>query len=328
MKTHFFLLQLLCLSFYLSAHAQVMDLSGTWRFAVDRNNEGISAQWYLQTLNDQVQLPGSMITNGKGDPVSLTTPWVGSFNDQTFFKQDRYARYRTPDNFKIPYWLQPDNYYAGVAWYQRDIEIPKSWKKKSIHLFFERCHWESRIWIDGKEVGMQNALSAPQQYDLTNYLTPGKHTLSVRVDNAVRDIDPGENSHSISDHTQGNWNGIAGSMYLEAKGNSYYKQLHVFPQAEKGHLTIKANICNTTSKRQKIDLIFRLKDTETTRSYTIQPGDNKLEINLPMPKDIKVWDEFNPNLYTLTCTLQKGKNNWTTVKSLLAVVHGAFKTVN
>lgn len=61
-----------------------MDLSGTWRFAVDRNNEGISAQWYLQTLNDQVQLPGSMITNGKGDPVSLTTPWVGSFNDQTF----------------------------------------------------------------------------------------------------------------------------------------------------------------------------------------------------------------------------------------------------
>ena len=307
MKTHFFLLQLLCLSFYLSAHAQVMDLSGTWRFAVDRNNEGISAQWYLQTLNDQVQLPGSMITNGKGDPVSLTTPWVGSFNDQTFFKQDRYARYRTPDNFKIPYWLQPDNYYAGVAWYQRDIEIPKSWKKKSIHLFFERCHWESRIWIDGKEVGMQNALSAPQQYDLTNYLTPGKHTLSVRVDNAVRDIDPGENSHSISDHTQGNWNGIAGSMYLEAKGNSYYKQLHVFPQAEKGHLTIKANICNTTSKRQKIDLIFRLKDTETTRSYTIQPGDNKLEINLPMPKDIKVWDEFNPNLYTLTCTLQKGK---------------------
>ena len=224
MKTHFFLLQLLCLSFYLSAHAQVMDLSGTWRFAVDRNNEGISAQWYLQTLNDQVQLPGSMITNGKGDPVNLATPWVGSFNDQTFFKQDRYARYRTPDNFKIPYWLQPDNYYAGVAWYQRDIEIPKSWKKKSIHLFFERCHWESRIWIDGKEVGMQNALSAPQQYDLTNYLTPGKHTLSVRVDNAVRDIDPGENSHSISDHTQGNWNGIAGSMYLEAKGNSYYKQ--------------------------------------------------------------------------------------------------------
>lgn len=307
MKRHNILLQLLCMVFCISTHAQVMDLSGTWRFAIDRDDQGISAQWYLRTLNDNVHLPGSMITNGKGDPVDLNTPWIGSFFDQTFFKQDRYAPYRTRENFKIPYWLQPDNYYSGVAWYQRDIEIPQSWKKKSIHLFFERCHWESRVWIDGKEVGMQNALSAPQQYDLTDYLTPGKHTLSVRIDNAVRDIDPGENSHSISDHTQGNWNGIAGAMYLEAKGSSYYKQLHVSPQVENGSLTVKANVCNTTDKRRKVSLVFNLQGNETTQSFTLQPGDNQLEVTLALPKDVKTWDEFNPNLYTLSCSLQSGK---------------------
>lgn len=307
MKIHHLLLQLLCVTFCISVHAQVMDLSGTWRFAVDRNDQGISDRWYLRTLDDHVQLPGSMITNGKGDSVDLNTPWVGSFNDQTFFKLDRYAPYRTRENFKIPYWLQPDNYYSGVAWYQRDIEIPKSWKKKSIHLFFERCHWESRVWIDGKEVGMQNALSAPQQYDLTDYLTPGKHTLSVRVDNAVHDIDPGENSHSISDHTQGNWNGIVGAMYLEAKGSSYYKQLHVFPQIEKGSLTVKANVCNTTDKRRKVTQTFSLQGKETTQSFTLQPGENQLEVTLALPKDVKTWDEFNPNLYTLFCSLQSGK---------------------
>ena len=307
MKIHHLLLQLLCVTFCISVHAQVMDLSGTWRFAVDRNDQGISDRWYLRSLDDHVQLPGSMITNGKGDPVDLNTPWVGSFNDQTFFKLDRYAPYRTRENFKIPYWLQPDNYYSGVAWYQRDIEIPKSWKKKSIHLFFERCHWESRVWIDGKEVGMQNALSAPQQYDLTDYLTPGKHTLSVRVDNAVHDIDPGENSHSISDHTQGNWNGIVGAMYLKAKGSSYYKQLHVFPQFEKGSLTIKANVCNTTDKRRKVTQTFSLQGKETKQSFTLQPGENQLEVTLALPKDVKTWDEFNPNLYTLFCSLQSGK---------------------
>lgn len=307
MKIHHLLLQLLCVTFCISVHAQVMDLSGTWRFAVDRNDQGISDRWYLRSLDDHVQLPGSMITNGKGDPVDLNTPWVGSFNDQTFFKLDRYAPYRTRENFKIPYWLQPDNYYSGVAWYQRDIEIPKSWKKKSIHLFFERCHWESRVWIDGKEVGMQNALSAPQQYDLTDYLTPGKHTLSVRVDNAVHDIDPGENSHSISDHTQGNWNGIVGAMYLEAKGSSYYKQLHVFPQIEKDSLTIKANVCNTTDKRRKVTQTFSLQGKETKQSFTLQPGENQLEVTLALPKDVKTWDEFNPNLYTLFCSLQSGK---------------------
>ena len=313
MKIHHLLLQLLCVTFCISIHAQVMDLSGTWRFAVDRNDQGISDRWYLRTLDDHVQLPGSMITNGKGDPVDLNTPWVGSFNDQTFFKLDRYAPYRTRENFKIPYWLQPDNYYSGVAWYQRDIEIPKSWKKKSIHLFFERCHWESRVWIDGREVGMQNALSAPQQYDLTDYLTPGKHTLSVRVDNAVHDIDPGENSHSISDHTQGNWNGIVGAMYLEAKGSSYYKQLHVFLQIEKGSLTVKANVCNTTDKRRKVTQTFSLQGKETKQSFTLQPGENQLEVTLALPKDVKTWNEFNPNLYTLSCSLQSGKeelDNW------------------
>lgn len=307
MKTHRLLLQLLCVAFCISVHAQVMDLSGTWRFAVDRNDQGISDRWYLRTLDDHVQLPGSMITNGKGDPVDLNTPWVGSFNDQTFFKQDRYAPYRTRENFKIPYWLQPDNYYSGVAWYQRDIEIPQSWKKKSIHLFFERCHWESRVWIDGREVGMQNALSAPQQYDLTDYLTPGKHTLSVRVDNAVRDIDPGENSHSISDHTQGNWNGIAGAIYLEAKGSSYYKQLHVFPQIENGSLKVKTNVCNTTDKRRKVTLTFSLQGKETKQSFTLQPGENQLEATLALPQNVKTWDEFNPNLYTLFCSLRSGK---------------------
>ena len=99
MKRHNILLQLLCMVFCISTHAQVMDLSGTWRFAIDRDDQGISAQWYLRTLNDNVQLPGSMITNGKGDPVDLNTPWIGSFFDQTFSKQDRYATYRTRENF-------------------------------------------------------------------------------------------------------------------------------------------------------------------------------------------------------------------------------------
>ena len=107
MKIHHLLLQLLCVTFCISVHAQVMDLSGTWRFAVDRNDQGISDQWYLRTLDDHVQLPGSMITNRKGDPVDLNTPWVGSFNDQTFFKLDRYAPTALAKTSKFPTGCNP-----------------------------------------------------------------------------------------------------------------------------------------------------------------------------------------------------------------------------
>lgn len=211
------------------SYAQQIDLSGNWRFAIDREETGIVDQWYMQTLREQVQLPGSMLTNGKGDPVGLQTQWTGSLFDKSFFEQEKYERYRKEDNFKVPFWLQPNKCYTGVAWYQRDIDIPVTWKDKVIRLFFERCHWESRVWIDEVEVGMRNALSAPQEYDLTGFLKPGKHVISIRVDNKVRSIDPGENSHSISDHTQGNWNGIVGAMYLEAKSKIHYSHVAVFP---------------------------------------------------------------------------------------------------
>lgn len=109
-----------------------------------------------------------------------------------FFTEKKFNRYRQSDNFKVPFWLQPEKYYTGVAWYQRDIDIPAGWQEKAIRLFFERCHWESRVWIDSVEVGMRNTLSAPQEYDLTGLLTPGKHVITVRVDNMIREIDPGK----------------------------------------------------------------------------------------------------------------------------------------
>lgn len=69
--------------------------------------------------------------------------------------------------------------------------IPDSWEGKDISLFLERCHWESRLYVDGKEIGMRNALSAPHRYDLTGKLSAGKHVLMLCVDNRVKNIDPG-----------------------------------------------------------------------------------------------------------------------------------------
>lgn len=303
-----FYIALSFLLYTLQHQAQQINLGGIWRFAIDKEEVGISEQWYLHTLQDHIQLPGSMLTNGKGDSVNLQTPWTGSLFDKSFFEQDKFERYRKADNFKVPFWLQPAKYYAGVSWYQRDIEIPETWKNKVIRLFFERCHWESRIWIDGVEVGMQNTLSAPQEYDLTDFLTPGKHVISVRIDNKIRNIDPGENSHSISDHTQGNWNGIVGEMFLKANSRIYYEDIALFPSLKEGKLIVKANIYNTENNKKKIDLLFRIKGNEIQERRVVYPGNNKLELELPLPNEIDYWDEFHPNLYTLNCELRISKH--------------------
>lgn len=303
---HCYLIVVLLLCSLLS-YAQKIDMSGTWRFAIDKEDVGVSEQWHSKTLNDKVVLPGSMLTNGKGDPVNLQTQWTGSLFDKSFFELDKFERYRKEDNFKVPFWLQPDKYYTGVAWYQHDIEIPETWKDQSIYLFFERCHWESRVWVDGVEIGMRNTLSAPQEYNLTEYLKPGRHVVSVRIDNKVRSIDPGENSHSISDHTQGNWNGIAGSMYLEAKSKVYFARMDVYPSLADRKLALKLNVRNRETKKQNVDLIFRLEGTEVVEQCMLQPGDNLIDLTLTLPPNITYWDEFHPNLYTLNYALRSKK---------------------
>ena len=67
--------------------------------------------------------------------------------------------------------------------------------------------------MDGKQIGKCNSLGTPHEYDL-GALPPGKHALTLRIDNRIVDVNPGFLAHSITDHTQGNWNGVVGKIEL------------------------------------------------------------------------------------------------------------------
>ena len=54
-----------------------MDLAGTWQFAMDPGDKGISESWFNRVLADSLKLPGSLTSNGKGDEITLETPWTG-----------------------------------------------------------------------------------------------------------------------------------------------------------------------------------------------------------------------------------------------------------
>jgi hypothetical protein len=282
-----------------------IDISGTWKFAADPYDKGISEKWYNKTLSDRLNLPGSMTSNGKGDDITLKTQWTGGIADSSFFKKPEYAKYREPGNIKIPFWLQPLKYYKGAAWYQKTVTIPKNWDGQFTELFLERCHWESRLWIDDKEVGMQNSLGTPHRYVLGNLLTPGKHRLTICVDNRTKEIDPGINSHSITDHTQGNWNGIVGQMFLEARPVLNIRNIQVYPDIQHKTIAVKVKIQNTTEKETFAKLKLSIEGTSQNESnnFELKKGENELKMTLAMGADVKFWNEFHPNIYTLEASL-------------------------
>ena len=206
-----------------------IDLAGNWFFNVDSLDAGVTERWFAKKLTGHITLPGSMTTNNKGNDITLNTPWTGQIVDSSYFFKPEYAQYRQPGKIKVPFWLQPVKYYKGAAWYQKTIMIPANWQGKTTELFIERSHWETTVWIDDKEIGMQNSLATAHVFQLGKTLSPGLHRLTIRIDNRVKDFDVGKNSHSISDHTQTNWNGMIGQLYIKTRPELYISDVQLYP---------------------------------------------------------------------------------------------------
>lgn len=294
--------------------AESLNLGGTWSLRLDRDDKGTAEQWFAGALRAEQKaiLPGSLPAQGIGDEVTAFTPWVGGVQDHGWTNHPSYKPYTRPSDFRFPFWLQPDKYYAGVAWYQREVMIPEDWKGKRIVLRLERPHWETRVWFDGQAVGTNQSLSTPHVYDLGTTLPPGKHVVTVRVDNRVV-VDVGVNSHCITDHTQGNWNGVVGHITLEATSPVWLEDVQIFPEHESERVIVRGLIGNATGKPGQVTVNLRVDEMLASSPVSAAEPDSLI---VPLDKDggaferiirmkkPKLWDEFNPNRYSLTVQLE------------------------
>jgi hypothetical protein len=289
-----------------------LSLAGEWKFRIDSLDQGIENSWHEQLSDETVILPGSMAENGKGDEVTIKTPWTGDIVDKSYFTQKKYEKYRVPGNIKIPFWLKPVKYYKGAAWYQKEFEMPSDWKGRSIVLFLERCHWESTVFVNGRNAGSQNSLSTPHEYEITDLLVPGKNLLSIRIDNRVK-IPIGVNSHSISDHTQSNWNGITGDISLKSISPVSISNIRVYPDVKNRKAKIIIELTNKSGNKFAGKLVLRAKsfnsektDVPGKKTIKVETISGRIEVvtDYSMGKKMQLWSEFNPSIYNLSVELK------------------------
>ncbi|MBR5085039.1 MAG: beta-glucuronidase, partial [Prevotella sp.] len=260
-----FLILLFVLAIPIQAQ-QTVPLDGEWQFAIDRSRDGTHPKRYTET----VSLPGSMLTNGKGDPISVHTQWTGSLYDSSYYFNPRMEPYRHEGRMKIPFFLTPERHYVGHAWYCRKVTVPREWKGRRVTLFLERPHIETTLWVNGRRVGHEMSLSVPHQYDITDYVTFGAdNQLEIQVYNGIENVCVGQDSHSVTDQTQGNWNGIAGRIELRASTPLYRKR-------------VETDIVTGTVR-------ILLNDTVITRQ---------------LPTPVRLWSEHTPELYTIEVEYQ------------------------
>jgi hypothetical protein len=270
------------------------DLAGAWRFRLNPTEMGREfGAWFTTRLPAEIALPG-------------TTDEAGVGQKTTGFELGHLTR-----TFR----------FEGNAWYQRDVDIPEGWRGKRITLFLERVHWASTVWLDEIEIGTQNSLSTPHLHDLSAAATPGRHQLTIRVDNRYL-LPVGRDAHSVTDHTQTNWNGIVGRIELRATDPVWIDAVRLFPDVQRRAVRAEATIRNTTGMPvdAKLEMVVRRSGQSGNVARVALPvaraGERQVvELTAPLGRSAALWDEFDPGLYEAHLSLATTDGRYTDARA-------------
>lgn len=198
--------------------------------------------------------------------------------------------------------------YIGPAWYQRQITIPKNWEGKTIMLLLERVLWESKVFIDGKEISALSPLYVPHKHVLGK-LTPGTHTLTLCINNdLIHNI--GDKGHGYTEYTQSIWNGVVGRIELLSEPSLLITRIKTYPDADKKQLGIEAFLMSKNAG--SITVKASIKESATgqliktvSETFPHHAADTIIAFSINELKDLKTWDEFEPNLYEVILTFEQ-----------------------
>lgn len=263
----------------LNAQRQKIDLQGNWAFRLDAEGTGIGKEFPMLPFSETISLPGTTDTNRKGTPNNKK-------------EETTYLSRLTP--------------YVGKAWYRRTVEIPETWKGKVITLLLERTK-PTKVWVDGKPAGENDDISTPQQYDLSGWLTPGRHELTVMVDNGKSVPQEVINSsHAYSESTQTNWNGIIGDLYLEAKEPLHIADVQLYPDVATKSVRVHLSLENAHRISRQTEVVLAAESWNTPSPHKVAPvafrlkkGQATYQFDYPLGDNAQLWSEFSPALYRL-----------------------------
>jgi hypothetical protein len=281
-----------------SAKLNNISLSGIWEIKLDSTNIGASSNWAASKfVGTKHKLPATLDDLGIGNPNKLK-PAINNYVMSNLTRKHQ---------------------YIGKAWYQKEVEIPSSWKGNTIKLNLERILWESSLYVDNKLVGSANSLIGTHEYDLTSFLTPGKHLLTICIDNSNKfpfinvagdkypDPINQDMTHSYTNHSQIKWNGILGDMLLTVSDKKSPENLQVYPDFQKNKLKISFDQPNTDDKT--ISCIIKTVNGDVIYNEKIQnpiQTNNTFTFEIDRPKNLEFWDEFNPKLYDVEIQSNNG----------------------
>jgi len=200
-------------------------------------------------------------------------------------------------------------------WYKRTFSIPNVWNKKHILLNFEACDWETKVWIDGKEIGTHRGGYDPFTFDITGSLDTKKvHELLVCVwDPTDKGTQPrGKQVSSPGSIWYTPTTGIWQTVWLEPVNEAYISSFRTVTNADNGTIIFKTDVKNANA----CTLFLKIKKNGKTIATATGNADNEISVQIKNPI---LWSPDKPFLYDITIELKNNNKTVDQVKSYTGI---------
>jgi hypothetical protein len=202
------------------------------------------------------------------------------------------------EQIRVPYC--PESELSGIQrkqeinmWYRRSFEVPSGWKNKQVIIHFEAVAYQATVFVNGHKAGSHAGSYDAFSFDITPYLSSGKNTLVVAVQDLNDGRVPSGKSGPRGDYTF--CSGIWQTVWLEPVSKAHIENIRLLPDLANNRLKIMVN----TKGEGKVvataldgnNVVSEEKSTSGTSFY------------LPV-KTPKLWSPDDPFLYDLTISLE------------------------
>lgn len=186
-----------------------------------------------------------------------------------------------------------------TGFYTRDFFVPESWSEMRILLRFEGVDSAFHVWVNGQEVGFSKGSRIPAEFDITDKVTTGANSISVRV-------------YQWSDGSycedQDMWwlSGIYRDVYLLAAPKTHIWDVTARTVLDSNYVNADLQVAidmQNAASGYSIDAVLLDGASKQVASAKADAGADKVNLYMSIDNPAK-WTAETPNLYKLLVTLK------------------------
>ena len=190
--------------------------------------------------------------------------------------------------------------------YRRRFALPASMQGRRVLLTFGAVDFDATVWVNGRKVGSHQGGYTPFTLDITAALQPGENQifLSVYDDTSSGLQATGKQAHSkesqgcVYTRTTGIWQ----TVYLEAVGESWIRDVSLVPDVDGSRLLVQAWIAGP-GRKATVRMTASAEGRTVASEETPAAWRSTMAV-LRIPA-ARLWQVGSPYLYDLKITLQR-----------------------